>query len=395
MATTVLVADDEPRLRELLALLVASTDDLELAGMAGDAAEAIALARRVRPDVALLDVRMPGGGPHAAREIHRLCPQTRIVAFTAHTDRAIVLDMLRSGASSYALKGTTADELIETIRRAARGESVLAAEVAGDVIGELSSHLAGEHERRSERDALAERIHDVIDHRRLDMVCQPIVELESSIPIGYEALARFHSPPEQPPDRWFAQAASVSLGIELELAAATAALTLTARLPGETFLAINVSPDALPTCASLLRHAAASHRLVVEITEHAAVEDYAPLGATLDNLRLSGVRLAVDDAGAGFASLRHTLQLAPQFIKLDVSLTRSIDTDPRRQALARGMVTFADESHAEIIAEGIEAVGELDALRHLGVRFGQGYLLGVPRLLPGQQIPGAPAGTGE
>ncbi len=395
MATTVLVADDEPRLRELLALLVGSTEDFELVGLAGDAAEAIVLAQRVRPDVALLDVRMPGGGPHAAREIHRLCPRTRIVAFTAHTDRAIVLDMLRSGATSYALKGTTADELIETIRRAARGESVLAAEVASDVIAELSGHLAGEHERRSERDALAARIHQAIDHRGLDMVCQPIVDLDTATPVGFEALARFHPPPDQGPDRWFAQAASVSLGVELELAAVTAALALAARLPATTFLAINLSPNALPMCASLLAHAAASHRIVVEITEHAAVDDYAALGVTLDTLRLCGVGLAVDDAGAGFASLRHTLQLAPNFIKLDVSLTRSIDIDPRRQALARGMVTFADESQAEIIAEGIETPAQLDALRTLGVRFGQGYLLGAPRRLPGQHITGAPAGTGE
>jgi EAL domain-containing protein (putative c-di-GMP-specific phosphodiesterase class I) len=115
-----------------------------------------------------------------------------------------------------------------------------------------------------------------------------------------------------------------------------------------------------------------------------AIDDYDTLRLWLDALGDRGVRLTVDDAGAGFASLRHTLQLSPDFIKLDISLIRGIDADRRRQALATGLIGFADELGAAIIAEGIETQAELETLRNLGVRYGQGYFLANPGPLPQQ-----------
>jgi EAL domain-containing protein (putative c-di-GMP-specific phosphodiesterase class I) len=123
-------------------------------------------------------------------------------------------------------------------------------------------------------------------------------------------------------------------------------------------------------------------RIVFEITEHHAIEDYVALRPLLDGLRAQGARLAVDDAGAGFASLRHTLQLSPDFIKLDISLIRGIDHEPRQRALAAGLIAFANDVGAAIIAEGIETAGELAALRELGVPYGQGFHLAPPAALP-------------
>lgn len=123
-------------------------------------------------------------------------------------------------------------------------------------------------------------------------------------------------------------------------------------------------------------------RVVLEITEHDAVEDYEGLVGALTPLRARGTRVAIDDAGAGFASLRHTLQLAPDIVKVDISLTRDIDTDRGRRALAKALISFADEMGMTIVAEGIESEAELKTLRDLGVKYGQGFYLAEPAPLP-------------
>ena len=121
-----------------------------------------------------------------------------------------------------------------------------------------------------------------------------------------------------------------------------------------------------------------SRRVVVELTEQVKVDDYSRLSYTLRQLRLMGVRLAIDDTGAGFASLAHILKLTPDIIKLDRELTSGIDHDPVRSALAAALVTFASRTGAEIVAEGIETGTELEVLRGLGIRYGQGFLLCRP-----------------
>jgi signal transduction histidine kinase len=135
---TVLIAEDEPAVRSALADLIRTDDELELIGAVGDADQAIDLAGRHRPDVALLDVKMPaGGGPRASREIRALSPHTRVVALSAYEDRATVLEMLRAGAAGYLVKGTSAGEIVEAIRRSVRGQASLSTEVTADVLHEL------------------------------------------------------------------------------------------------------------------------------------------------------------------------------------------------------------------------------------------------------------------
>lgn len=191
---------------------------------------------------------------------------------------------------------------------------------------------------------------------------------------GFEALARFAVEPRRTPDVWFAEAAAVGLLIDLELMAVGAALAQFDRLPAGVHLSVNLSPESVmsPRLAATLA-GYPLERIVIEVTEHAPVEDYEILNAALGNLRAQGCRLAIDDAGAGFASLRHILRLAPDVIKLDISLTRGLDHDRARRALATALISFANEIGATIVAEGIETVAEVDALRALGVAFGQGY----------------------
>ena len=161
---------------------------------------------------------------------------------------------------------------------------------------------------------------------------------------------------------------------------------------GGGFLSLNVSPAvaASPGLARALEGRRLDD-LVLEVTEHERVEDYPALLRHLAPLRAAGLRIAVDDAGAGFASMRHVLALAPEFIKLDMSLIRDVHRDPTRRALAAALTTFAQQTGADVVAEGIETAAELRCLQQLGVSHGQGYHLGRPR--PSDTAAGTARGT--
>ncbi|MET0231267.1 MAG: EAL domain-containing protein, partial [Rhodanobacteraceae bacterium] len=196
---------------------------------------------------------------------------------------------------------------------------------------------------------------------------------------------RFSDARTRSPDLFFTEAIEADLGFDLEIAVMRKALCSLAQLPRKTYLAVNVSPQtaASPDLARLCtRHAA--DRIVLEITEHSSVDDYLVLSKRARALRDMGVHLAIDDAGAGFASLRHVLRLEPDLIKLDKSITRNIDTRVRHQSLAAALLTFAAGTSASIIAEGIETAEELATLKRLGVPYGQGYFLGRPGPIPDQ-----------
>jgi EAL domain-containing protein (putative c-di-GMP-specific phosphodiesterase class I)/CheY-like chemotaxis protein len=375
----VLIADDEPALRGALADLLEHEDDVVLIGAAGDADEAIALAGDERPDVALVDVSMPaGGGARAAREIARCSPGTRVIALSAFEDRPTVLEMLRAGAVGYLVKGTAGEEIVDSIQKVMAGGASLSAEVIAGIVAELTKQLRRQDDEREHLDARRGEIERFVAGEGVTMAFQPIIDLASGATLGFEALARFSAPPPRPPNEWFAEAVSLALGVQLELATVSQALRALARVPDGIYLALNCSHRAAVSeeLAALL--APHTDRLVLEITEHEAIEDYDDLVGALAPLRERGTRIAIDDAGAGFASLRHTLHIAPDIVKLDMSLTRGIDGDRTKRALAAAMVSFAEEVGFALVAEGIETREELDALRELGVAGGQGFYLAEP-----------------
>jgi PAS domain S-box-containing protein len=119
-------------------------------------------------------------------------------------------------------------------------------------------------------------------------------------------------------------------------------------------------------------------RLLVEVTEHSVVDDYTELLSVRDLLRRRGIGLAIDDAGAGFASMKHIIRLVPDVIKLDIFLARDVDVDPVKRAMTASLVAFASDIEARLVAEGIETASELETLLELGISFGQGFLLGRP-----------------
>ena len=250
------------------------------------------------------------------------------------------------------------------------------ADLAGALIGR---DMADRIEVRRAR----ERIRLMIDRGAFHPVFQPIVELVHGKVVGYESLTRFDD--QAATEVRFAEASAVGLGQDLEIATLHAALTAAVELPADAWLNLNVSPDLILAGEPLRSITSDAHRdLVVEVTEHLAIADYATFRAALADLG-ANVRLAVDDAGAGFASLRHIVELRPAFVKLDRSLVAGVDTDEALQAMIVGLHHFARSTGCRLIAEGIETEAECSALRSLGIRLGQGYLLGRPVPAPTRQ----------
>ncbi|MFW5933831.1 MAG: EAL domain-containing protein [Actinomycetota bacterium] len=252
----------------------------------------------------------------------------------------------------------------------------------------LAAHLRFEldrPERSRETAAPADvaRIRRTIDEHDFHVVYQPIYALDDGRLLAVEALTRFDGEPQRTPDVWFDEAAHAGLGSALDLAAAEAALAGVASLPTHVTVHLNVLPATLHEPGLLqLVTSYRRHRLVLEVTEHDIIDDYPAIASVRDELAAHNVTLAVDDVGAGFASLRHIVRLGPDVLKLDISLTQNVQHDPIRHALAEALVGFASSSGLQLIAEGVEQPDELQAWRRLGADAAQGFLLAPPGDLP-------------
>jgi EAL domain-containing protein (putative c-di-GMP-specific phosphodiesterase class I)/putative methionine-R-sulfoxide reductase with GAF domain len=208
-------------------------------------------------------------------------------------------------------------------------------------------------------------------------VVQPIVRTADLVTVGYEALARMPIEPQNPPNWWLDVASEFGLRHRLEVACLVAAVQLGPPPEGRV-LFVNASPSTIDDPTLLELRDELPQRLVIELTEQEEVEDYDHLRNRLAGWLERGVRLAVDDAGAGYSSLRHVVELSPDYLKLDCELVRGIDKDPNRRELMRAVVAFAREVGTTVIAEGVETRAELDVLRDAEVHLVQGYLLARP-----------------
>ncbi len=209
------------------------------------------------------------------------------------------------------------------------------------------------------------------------VVLQPIVELATADRVGAEALSRFPAHWDMAPDLVFAEAHSVDRGHRLELLALERAGDHLAAVDG--YVSMNVSPATLltPECSQLLGRLPLD-RVLLELSEHDQVEDYVALHAVLQPLRERGMRLAIDDVGAGFSSLRHIVLTKPDVIKLDRTLVDGVATDPVLRTLVRSLVDFAHGCDATVVAEGIETTADAEVLLATGVDHGQGWHYGRP-----------------
>jgi EAL domain-containing protein (putative c-di-GMP-specific phosphodiesterase class I) len=229
-----------------------------------------------------------------------------------------------------------------------------------------------------DRDSWAHRLIDeILERHEYHPVFQPVRRLTDGRVVGYEALTRFDT--TWTPSQVFAHARLADRLRELELATLRAAAEASADLPTRAWLSLNCSPDLLADTVALAGALESVEReIVLELSEQDVVSDYRPIADAVARLG-PGFRLAVDDAGAGFSSLRHILEVRPQFVKLDIGLVQGVATDITRTALVAGFVRFATDAGFDLIAEGIEDEADRRALRRLGVKLGQGYLLGRPK----------------
>jgi EAL domain-containing protein (putative c-di-GMP-specific phosphodiesterase class I) len=354
-----------------------------------DPHEALAECQRTWPDLVLLDLHMPGlDGLQFLERLRSVVGEDGflpVLVLTADITEEARRNVLAAGAKDFLTKPFNRIEvllrvhnLLETgflYARLRAHSSVLQAEIDR----QLTIQRAAEER---ELDCLA-RVDDALTDDGMSIVYQPFATLADRRIVGAEALARFAATPYRPPNEWFAEAESVGRLAVLELSAIARAVTRLDELPPEAFLSLNISAATAitPECGALLA-ALPADRIVLEITEHSQVADYDELAAALQPFVDRGGRLAVDDAGAGFAGLQHILRLRPHIIKLDIALTSGIDRDPARRALASSLMQFAGELDATLIAEGIETAEELSVLRDLGVTWGQGYHLARPADLP-------------
>ena len=243
----------------------------------------------------------------------------------------------------------------------------------------LAYQIDGDLDAVQEHEAKVERITSVLELGQPHIVYQPIYRSSTRRIVGVECLSRFDLEPRRTPDVWFAEAREIGLGVRLELNAILSALDGLRGVAGDFYVALNVSPQTLISGGiDGYIDDIDPRRVVLEVTEHSLVDDYGLLNERLGPLREAGVRIAVDDAGAGYASMRHVLAIHPDIIKLDLSLTRGIDSDSPRRALAAALIEFARQTQSRVVAEGVETASELVALQALGVDDVQGYHLARP-----------------
>jgi len=355
-----------------LSRLDGETQHLEVVEASGPAAlffrEGVTQNRDTSFCQAILDGRLPAVIPDVARnKVAMSLPSSRIPRIRSYVSVPV---RLSDGSlyGTFCAAGLTSDQGLTT-----RDHALM------EVLAKAAALVLEPGLRvRERREAIEARLLPLMDiHRGPVIVYQPIVDLMTGLRVGAEALSRFPAEWGMTPDLCFAEAHSVGLGHELEILALRRAAEAVDEVSG--YVALNVSPATLirEDCRALLATLPLD-RVLLELSEHDPVEDYNGLLVALDPMRRSGMRLAIDDVGAGFSSLRHIVLTHPDVIKLDRSIVDGVSHDDVLSTLVRSLVAFAGSAGARVVAEGIETQDDAVWLRGLGVDYGQGWFFGRP-----------------
>ncbi|WP_104044093.1 EAL domain-containing protein [Arthrobacter sp. ZGTC412] len=229
------------------------------------------------------------------------------------------------------------------------------------------------------------RISALLESQMLMTAFQPIYGLSEETVVGVEALSRFVSDDGAAAELWFAEAAAVGLGANLEFSALGSAAAAARDLPADLYVSLNISPTSCldPRLPELFQHIDLPlSRVVLELTETISDEEYPQFIAAVNPLREKGLRLAVDDTHSGAGALSRMVHLRPDFLKVGRNVIGDVDNDGIQRAMVACLVDFAGQIGTTLVAEGIETVGELKVLTELGISAGQGYLLGRPSVRP-------------
>lgn len=355
---TVLVVEDDPVMFQLYEWALKSRGVVVIA--AGSAEDARIVAATQPIDLALVDYELPGmSGVELVRSFRQgeMNMDLPIVMVSGHGNLAERVRAYEAGVTDYVVKPVQIVELVAKLGALLQHGDALRMVASG------VTHL-------DTTDALAR-----LEGREWRSYFQPIFSLRKDRLVGYEALTRFHD--GTPPDQCFESARRSGVGVELELATLEDAFSAAAALDSDAWLSVNVSPSAVVRRDFAKLVHLCPRQLVIELTESEAIDDHARVREALGTFPAE-VRLAIDDAGAGWAGLQRMVELRPKLVKLDRALVTGADRDPTRRAMIAGLRHYAAETDAELLAEGIELPAELATMVDLGVDLGQGFLLGRP-----------------
>jgi DNA-binding NarL/FixJ family response regulator len=371
----VAVADDEETVVDVLRALIGSDPSLRFVGAAHNAEDAIEMTLRERPDVVLLDVRMPGGGGlRATREITKRCAPTKVVALSAHEDSDTVIGMISAGASAYVPKGDSTEKILRTIHRTIDANYMLT---------EQQPHLTLVSPMLPRRTQQSTAVAKAILDGAITAEFEPIAEIATGRVVGVDARPRVATLPHRSYDTWLADAEAADLLLDMEMAAFRASFSALPMIPDDLFLEFEVT-QSTATEARFRRaiRRPFAPRIVLGFSPLAAMDaatlDAADPGGILATLRGRGVRIASRDAGPGVASLRHLSVLSPELVRLDETLVRSLGQSFSSHSIVAAVAACAADVGARVIASGVASPEQLHELRNLGIELVQGPIVGDP-----------------
>jgi EAL domain-containing protein (putative c-di-GMP-specific phosphodiesterase class I)/ActR/RegA family two-component response regulator len=325
-------------------------------------------------EVILSDIAMPEmSGVEFLRAVREHDLDVPVVLMTGDPELTSAIRAVEYGAFQYLVKPVEPALLDDTVRRAARMHKL------ARLKREALELLGGGPALLGDRASLEARFASALE--QLWMAYQPIVAWRERRIFGYEALLRSGDPALKNPGEFLEVAERLGRLHELGRAIRARVAQAAHEAPEDALLFVNLhasdlNDDELFAAQSSL--APIARRLVLEVTERASMDAVKNPAARTQDLRAMGFRIAVDDLGAGYAGLSSFMQLEPEFAKLDMSLVRGIDSDPRRQSIVRSMKLLCDELNMLVVAEGVETASERDMLVELGCDLLQGYLFARP-----------------
>ena len=361
--THLLVVEDDALILDSLARF------LEQKGYAVQAApsikKAVSFCKNERPQIVLTDLHLPDGNAlDLLKRVREITHNTIFILMTEMGDVNLLLEALRLGVDDYLFKPLTNLE-----------------SVASMIERQVKKHPEGGEILTDADLEQADRIHEMVHSDDFKMAFQPIFKLDDLSVFGYEALLRpGGNAPSDKPGVLMDMAKRLGISRELDLVCIEKALETTP--PNTPRLFVNIETDTVAHPDSLLKVVALAERfkqpLVLEITERGTVANLNILAGPCEILRKRKVSLAVDDVGSGYASMERVLSIRPQFLKIAMSITRSVDADTIRRVMAESILYMSERIGAAVIAEGIETEKELAILKRVGVKLGQGYYLSPP-----------------
>lgn len=363
----ILLIDDEPDFTDTMQLLL--TNSGFRTEVAYNPREGIKKAS-LKPDLILLDLNMPQmNGHQVCRQLKENAPTQNIpiIMLTAFNKTIDKVEALNLGVADYISKSFPFEEILARIKAVLRERAV-----------------AEDPKTLQEKNEKIIELRKIIDEKNIKILFQPIVELATKNPIGYEALTRGPKGTFlESPINLFSLAVETNMFFELDRLCRNTSAQKAKFITKNNILFLNTDPSIIDTdyfknMEFLSGTTLLPSQICIEITERTSVKNFSELGSKLAYFKSMGIKTAIDDVGSGYSTLAAVAQLNPEFIKIDMSLIRNVDSDETKKNLVQVIITLAKKLNCQIIAEGIETENEYNTLLSLGVKYGQGYLFAKP-----------------